>query len=375
MANRLRHRLWLFFLVAVVEGIQPTPPGAEKPQSDLPVRFSASSSLASSSSLGPPDLQPLALADIFPPRDLSPLSLDPERIRVLVATGDICPARFTDVIIRSRGDDFSYPFAAVSHLLSDADLTVASLEAPLIEACPRRAPRFRFCGRPPFAQALRSAGIDVVTLESNHRGDYGPGGVRETVRHLKAKGLAVVDRDRSAILEIRGLRFGFLAFNGVGERIDRKMMQARIANLRPQVEVLIVSFHWGAEYVPLPQLAAGVAPDDPISVAHQAVEAGADLILGNHPHQVQAVELYRGKLIAYAHGNFIFDQMWSEETRTGVLGRYTFYDRSLVKAEYLPVRIENYAQPVPLAGRKAEAVLDRMRKASEELAGRIERGK
>ncbi len=82
---------------------------------------------------------------------------------------------------------------------------------------------------------------------------------------------------------------------------------------------------------------------------------------------MQAIELYRGALFAYALGNFIFDQMWSYQTRVGVVGRYTFYDDALVAAEFVPVLIENYAQPVPMAGPEAEAVLEGMHAASEEL--------
>jgi len=173
------------------------------------------------------------------------------------------------------------------------------------------------------------------------------------------------------VRDVRGLKFGFLAFNGVEDTIDREAMTAQIQALRPQVDVLAVALHWGAEYISLPQAAPGVAEDDPVEIAHLAVDAGAGLIIGNHPHWVQAVELYKGKLIAYAHGNFIFDQMWSYETRVGVIGRYTFYDDVLMGVEFIPTLIENYAQPVPMEGAEAQAVLDGMKAASEELAGRV----
>ena len=168
--------------------------------------------------------------------------------------------------------------------------------------------------------------------------------------------------------DVRGLRFGFLAFNGVGEAIDREAMVARIALARSQVDVLAVAYHWGVEYEALPRAAPGLAPDDPVEIAHLAVDAGADLILGNHPHWVQAIELYGDGLIVYAHGNFIFDQMWSYETRIGVIGRYTFYDDVLLRAEFMPVLIENYARPRPLEGEEGQAVLEGMREASEDLA-------
>ena len=321
--------------------------------------------------LSPSQVQPLTLGDVFPARDLAALRLDPSRVRTLIATGDVIPARLADVTIRRQGDDFLYPIAATREITSGADLTVINLEAPLIEGCPYHDFGFVFCGRPGFAAALQAAGVDIATLENNHIGNYGPQGIAETISHLEATGIAFADRDTPAVLEVRGLRFGFLAFNGVGEAIDRPAVLAQVQALRPQVDVLTVAFHWGREYVSLPQSSPGIADDDPVEVAHLAVDAGADLIIGNHPHQVQAVEMYKGKFIAYAHGNFIFDQMWSDETRMGVIGRYTFYDEVLVGVEFIPVRIENYAQPVPMQGAEAQAVLEGMRAASEELAEQV----
>ncbi len=316
----------------------------------------------------PEQVPPLTLDDIFPPRNLSALGLDPSRIRTLIATGDVIPARYTDVTIRSLGNDFLYPVAATKDITAAADLTIINLEAPLIEGCPYHDSGLLFCGQAGFTAALAAAGVDVVSLENNHIGNYGLAGITETEEGLTAAGIDFADRDTPAVREVRGLKFGFLAFNGVEDTIDRGAMKAQIQALRPRVDVLAVALHWGAEYVSVPQAAPGVAEDDPVELAHLAVDAGADLIIGNHPHWVQAVELYKGKFIAYAHGNFIFDQMWSYETRVGVFGRYTFYDDVLVGVEFIPTLIENYAQPVPMEGAEAQAVLDGMKTASDELA-------
>jgi poly-gamma-glutamate capsule biosynthesis protein CapA/YwtB (metallophosphatase superfamily) len=310
----------------------------------------------------------LTLSDIFPPRDLSPLKLDPSRVRTLIATGDVIPARYTDVIIRQRGDDFLYPVAATKDITSAADLTVINLEAPLIEGCPYHDAGLIFCGRPGIIGAFQAAGVDVVTLENNHIGNHGPEAITETVGHLEAAGMRWADRDTPAVFGIRGLDFGFLAFNGVEQQLNREEMVSQIKALRPKVDVLAVAIHWGAEYVSIPQAVPPVANDNPVEIAHLALDSGADLLIGNHPHWVQAVEIYKGKFIAYAHGNFIFDQMWSYETRVGVIGKYTFYDKTLVGVEYIPTLIDNYAQPVPLEGAERQAVLDGMEAASEELA-------
>ncbi len=321
--------------------------------------------------LEPTEVPPLTLADTFPPRDLSGLRLDASRLRTVIATGDVIPARYTDATIRSRGDDFLYPVAATKEITAAADLTVINLEAPLIEGCPYHDSGFTFCGRPGFVAALQAAGVDVATLENNHIGNYGSAGIQETITHLEAAGIVWADRRIPAVMDVRGLKFGFLAFNGVGETIDRQAMTEQIDVLRAQVDVLAVAFHWGAEYVSIPQPGPGIAEDDPVEIAHLAVDAGADLVIGNHPHWVQGVEVYKGKFIAYAHGNFIFDQEWSYETKVGVISRYTFYDNVLVRAEFIPVLIQDYARPVPMQGAQAQAVLDGMRTASEELAGRL----
>lgn len=102
---------------------------------------------------------------------------------------------------------------------------------------------------------------------------------------------------------------------------------------------MIVSFHWGDEYTAEPNSRQRF-------LAHLAIDSGTDLIIGNHPHWVQTKEIYQGKLINYALGNFIFDQMWSDETRKGTLGWYVIEkDKGLVKTKYYPVLIENYSQP------------------------------
>jgi poly-gamma-glutamate synthesis protein (capsule biosynthesis protein) len=122
---------------------------------------------------------------------------------------------------------------------------------------------------------------------------------------------------------------------------------------------VVVSFHWGVEYVTEPT-------QRQIDLAHLAIDAGADIILGNHPHWVQPVEIYKDKCIIYAHGNFVFDQEWSEETKRGVVGRYTFYEGKLVDVEYLPIRIVDYGQPYFLKGTEAEQIMKHMK----EVGGR-----
>jgi hypothetical protein len=313
----------------------------------------------------PEDVPALTLDDIFGPSlARAALKLDPTKLRTIIATGDVIPARMVDQQIRLRGNDFAYPLSGTVDILSQPDVTVINLEAPLIEDCPPTEEGFVFCGQPGFAGALADAGVDVATLENNHIGNYGVEGIDATKDLLTSEGIAWADAFTPLFVEVRGLRFAFVAFNGVGGWFDRELIARQIAAARQQADVVIAAFHWGAEYVSVPQAAPGIANDDPVEIAHLAVDAGADLVIGNHPHWVQGLEVYKDKLIAYAHGNFILDQMWSRETTLGVVGRYTFYDTKLVDAEFLPVVIEDYARPRPLGGAEAQAVLDGMQQAS-----------
>jgi gamma-polyglutamate biosynthesis protein CapA len=167
------------------------------------------------------------------------------------------------------------------------------------------------------------------------------------------------------------LRFAFVGINLIGSKLDPAALQELVARARAQADVVVVQFHWGREYETYPFSAAGIAPDDPRVVGRLAVDDGADVVIGNHPHCVQGSEMYKGHLITYAHGNFIFDQNWSTGTQEGVIGRYWFDGTRLAGVQYVPVRINADVQPRPLdpAAGEGRAILDRMLRSSRELQG------
>jgi poly-gamma-glutamate capsule biosynthesis protein CapA/YwtB (metallophosphatase superfamily) len=305
----------------------------------------------------------LTIDEIFPPRSrLLHEEGDAFRMRVVLATGDIMPSRLVDQSIRRHGPD--HPFVHVHEVLHHADLVLANLEAPLAARCRLVTTGNTFCGLPAFAQAMANAGIDVVTLENNHVDNYGRSGLSETKHHLEAAGIDFATASRLAVRDVRGLKIGILAFNGVGRRFDGPRIRERIRQSRPLVDLLLVAFHWGKEYVSLPEPCPATAPDDPRLIGRIAIEHGADLVIGNHPHWVQGVEFWNGRLITYSHGNFVFDQFWSTETRQGIIGKYTFFDTALIAVEYLPVFIDESAQPRPATGEEGAPILRRMEGSS-----------
>jgi len=298
--------------------------------------------------------------------------LDPDNLRVLIATGDVIPAREVNAQMRSH-NDHRFPWRNTAAYLKSGDLLFINLEAPLIADCPLMHTGFTFCGDEGAIDGLAFAGVAVANLANNHLTNYGVRGTNATIALLARHQIGVCGQGLSEIREIRGIKFGFVGFNGIGVRIDRTELTREIALVREKADVVVVAVHWGKEYEALPAAEAGIAPDDPREIGHLAIDAGADLIIGNHPHWVQPVEIYKDRLIAYAHGNFIFDQMWSRETRQGVVGRYTFAGTQLLRVDYRPVLIEDYAQPRFLdeGGGEGLAILERMREGSERLAGHL----
>ncbi len=314
-----------------------------------------------------PRFAPITLGAIFNGDHSLPAGTDPTELRTIIVTGDVIPAREVNFQVLTRGD-FTYPWQKTVDLLKSADLRVVNLEAPLIKNCPVIRSGFPFCGDQGHVRGLKFAGVDLVGLENNHITNFGPEGLNETENLLTANGITWATRSHLGVKEVRGLKFGLLAFNGVGERIDRDQLVGEIKRARSQVDVLMALFHWGKEYERIPKTDGVIAPDDPREIAHLAIDSGVDQVLGNHPHWFQAVEIYQDHLIPYGHGNFIFDQMWSEETRLGMIGKYTFYKNKLVDLSFTPTKIFEYAQPQILQGSAAKAQLELMRQASIDLA-------
>jgi poly-gamma-glutamate capsule biosynthesis protein CapA/YwtB (metallophosphatase superfamily) len=312
----------------------------------------------------------LSLQGLFHPTYNVPA--DPSKVRTLLVTGDVIPARGVAYFAAVR-HDYLWPFRATADYTKNADITYINLEAPLFAGCPvSPASSFTFCGDPRFVNGFTYMGADVVNLANNHTSNYGAAGITSTVQLLQQAGMQISGLGPVAVIDVRGLKFGFIGFNGVGRAIDKTALKEGIARARQLADVVVVQFHWGKEYERQPMPDPGVpTPDDPVTIGHDAIDWGADIVIGNHPHWYQGVEVYHGKLITYAHGNFVFDQMWSEETREGVIGKYTFYGTQLVSATWAPIRSYDYGQPVFMNAKDSAAVLQTMEAASDQLATRL----
>lgn len=311
--------------------------------------------------------QPLNLEFIFSENSSWISEAPKDKVRVLIATGDIIPARSVN-FQTNKYQDFTWAFKKTADVLKSGDITFVNLESPLIKSCPLTNEGMIFCGDERHLFGLTFAGVDVVNLANNHAGNHGLAGLDNTANILGQGGILIAGRSGAVYKDIRGLKFAFLGYNEIGapeEGIswaENNKVVSEVSEAKRQADVVVVAFHWGMEYISQPTVRQK-------ELGHLAIDSGADLVIGNHPHWVQPVEIYKGKVITYAHGNFIFDQMWSDETREGVVGRYTFYDKQLIGVEFLPVQIDDFGQPHFTEGEQKKSTLEKMESESRKLLG------
>jgi poly-gamma-glutamate synthesis protein (capsule biosynthesis protein) len=268
----------------------------------------------------------------------------------LIFGGDVMLSRYVGELARISNDP-SLPFRDLAPLFSGADIAFVNLEAPFSD---RGRPMTRgmvFKSEPSMIEGLMHAGIDVVSTANNHARDCGSYGVEFTLNWLGQHGIAAVGTGRGPdevragqVLERNGTKFGFLAYtydqsNGNHRDSDDRIamldigcMQADVRSLLGRAAVAIVSMHAGVEYQPLPH-------PSQIRFARAAIDAGAKLVIGHHPHVVQTVEQYRGGVICYSLGNLVFDQFQRRETQKGLVFEAAFRGAHLDALRFLPVDI------------------------------------
>jgi poly-gamma-glutamate capsule biosynthesis protein CapA/YwtB (metallophosphatase superfamily) len=295
-----------------------------------------------------------------------------------VAVGDVMLGRGVGRLMAANSPH--YPFLFTRELTNAADVAFANLENPLTS---RGAPQGGIALRanPRAVDGLSDAGFDVLSLANNHTDDYGPVGLLDTMSALEERGIAYVGvgRDigaaRSAVvIDARGVEIAFLAYNHIEPRRDLAQVRVggpvwlepevaydEVRRARDQADVVVVSFHWGTEYVSVPDAFQ-------TEVARRTVEAGADLVLGHHPHVVGGVAFLDQGFVAYSLGNFVFDQPFSVETEQGLMLQALLDDSGLKQVRLVPVHIEA-GQAKVLPQPESTALLAEVFEIAESLGG------
>ncbi len=292
----------------------------------------------------------------------------------LVAVGDISYSRGVERIVEKQ-KDINYPFLKIRDFLQSADLVFANLETPITPG--QEIPDFEmiFRSNPGTEQALKQAGLSVLSLANNHTPNFGDEGLKDTFDYLTRAGIKYVGAGNNeqeayepVYTEEKGIKFAFLAYNDIDVvpasyeasenragtafmRIEK--MAGAVKEAKQKADFVIVSMHAGIEY-------AGEPNESQVNFAHAAIDAGADLIIGHHPHVVQTMEKYRGKYIFYSLGNFVFDQPQSQETKEGLAIKVYFTKNGINKIGLLPVVMTNFAQPEVAGESDKEQILKRL---------------
>ena len=262
-------------------------------------------------------------------------SQQPSKVTLLL-TGDVMLGR--TVMIKSQSlNDPVYPFRKISEILKRFDIVFINLETPVIHDCPRLDTGLVFCASPEMVDGLVHSGVDIVNLANNHTGNFGNEGLQETSEILEKSGILSTGLGELTVLEKNGILFGFLGFDYVFKPANPKHLELVKAS-DFKVDVLVVGVHWGDEY-------KDKVNEFQRTLAKEFVKNGADVVVGHHPHWIQDIEIIDGVPVYYSLGNFIFDQMWSEETKKGLTARLTFKGGDLVQQELLPTYMESWAQP------------------------------
>ena len=314
-------------------------------------------------------------------------TFDPGATWTMFAGGDILLDRGVYQTVRVRGKGVDFPFdggtaeitghtccsafgweqpvtkrtgnaGAMRKLIKGADIAIANFENPAPNRIRWHTSGTVFSADPGMIDGLVSAGIDYVSLANNHIGDAGDAGILQTIANLKERGLAysgagkdLTAARKPAMLEANGIKVAVLGYDAIargyfaakGEPGSAQLSLTRargdIRRARDAGADLVIIFpHWGTEYRAMPFAAQQ-------RLARDIIDAGADMIIGNHAHWAAAMEVYEGKPIWYALGNFVFDQTWSEPTMEGITLELTFDGKELVQARMRPHIILDKAQP------------------------------
>jgi poly-gamma-glutamate synthesis protein (capsule biosynthesis protein) len=270
--------------------------------------------------------------------------------RTLIFAGDVMLSRGVGRKMEAKGD-WGYPFRQVSGVLHGADLAYCNLECPISDQGRNLHHLYSFRADPRALGGLKAAGFTIVSEANNHAYDWGPAALVDTLRRLHAVGIRTVgagentlEAHHPTVVDLGGLRVAFLAYVNIDPPeaaagvhhpgvawLDVEQVLADIRFARNLADLVVVCPHWGIEYATAPTRQQE-------ELARKMIDAGADLIVGSHPHVVQPLKRVGGRWVAYSLGNFVFDQK-APATHRGLLLKVTVRDKKIAEVTKVPVEI------------------------------------
>lgn len=261
----------------------------------------------------------------------------------------------------------------VKSIFSDDDLTIANFEGVLTESDAREDKQFAFKAPAEFAKILTGGSVEAVTTANNHSHDYGDASYTDTLTALKNEGVVPFGYDETAIMDVKGIKVGLVGIYELRDHLERtQQLKDNIAKVKADgAQLVIVIFHWGNEKETVPD-------DNQTTLGRLAIDEGADLVCGHHPHVLQGIETYKGKNIVYSLGNFCFGGNSYPSDMDSMIYQQTFtIDKDGVKADnvtnIIPCSISsdygyNNYQPTPAQGDEKARILSKINERSAWIA-------
>jgi len=271
------------------------------------------------------------------------------------------------------GYDYPHFLDLVSRFFEDDDLTIANFEGTLSERGVRQDKEYAFRANPRYVKVLTSSSVEAVNLANNHTYDYGESAFSDTKKTMEDNEILWFEGTNYAITEIKGVKVGMIGVNAL-TYAGKTQFPKVIEKVKSEgAELVIVSFHWGEELATKPN-------ETQISLAHSAVDKGADLVIGHHPHVLQGIEKYNGKYILYSLGNFCFGGHKNPKDKDTMIFRqvFRFEDGQFISdydnAQVVPCSISsdktrNNYQPMALTGKEFDRVKEKIIDLSSGLSG------
>lgn len=278
------------------------------------------------------------------------------------AVGDIMLDRGVEYAINKEGSgDYKFPFLKIADYLKNADIIFGNLESQISDKGVKIGTINSFRVKPEAIEGLKYAGFTILSVANNHAFDYDIPAFEDSLKRLKDSGIEYVgggyNKEEAFGLkeiEVKGTKIGFLAYCAIGSnwwtaennrsgiafitKRDLSEIESAIKEAKKQVDVLIVSVHLGTEY--------SITPDDSQVLFDQSfAEAGADLVIGHHPHVAQFVEYFSPQWIAYSLGNFVFDQGFSTNTMKGLILEIDIKDKKIQNVVPKEIKMNKNFQP------------------------------
>ncbi len=278
-------------------------------------------------------------------------------IHDIIVTGTSTVGARTHYIVYQRNHDPIFPIRPMIKILREADIAHISNESVFVKGCTQTPQTLSFCGPMESFQMLTNAGIDVVGLTGNHILDYGLQNFYNTLNLYKQHNIKYFgggknykDAHTPAILKIGNTKVAFLGYNfippytyyataykGGSAQYSPEILKHDISEAKKKADFVFIDMQWGNEYqhthLPIQEY-----------YGHLAIDDGATIVTGVHPHYTQGIEYYKNGIIFYSIGNFLFDQLHQNETREGVIVRHIFYGDKYLGYQLIPTRIANNLQ-------------------------------